>query len=87
MQDMLHKEGITSIDVLKVDIEGSEEELFIEEADWLKCAKLIIAEFHPTLIDYPATVRAIAKRGFRHYPARTLFGDSMDMFMREDVAI
>ena len=87
MQDLLKEQRVTSIDLLKVDIEGSEEELFRRDSGWLRYVKLIIAEFHPNLIDYQATVDAVKSQGFRYYRPQTLFKESMDMFMREDVAI
>ncbi len=86
MEDILKNCDVDTIDLLKVDIEGGEEELFENSSSWIDRVRFIIAEFHPQLIDYKGTVESIVKHGFRYYPAGSLFRNSMDMFARHDVA-
>ena len=40
------QEGISSIDFLKVDIEGAEERLFRENLEWLSIVKWVVVEIH-----------------------------------------
>jgi FkbM family methyltransferase len=47
--EIMHAARIDSIDILKVDIEGAERELFTKDADWLECVRLVIVEPH----EYP----------------------------------
>lgn len=43
---ILEKYGITSIDVLKIDIEGAEVEVLSGHPNWLGCVKNLIIELH-----------------------------------------
>jgi FkbM family methyltransferase len=43
---ILNKYNINQIDILKIDIEGSEKEVFSENIDWLERVKVIIIELH-----------------------------------------
>jgi len=70
-------------DLVKMDIEGGEGPLLKENLGWLKRVRSLIAEFHPTLIDYPAAIKSIEGQGFRYYPAHSASDfESMDAFMR-----
>jgi FkbM family methyltransferase len=46
MPQLILQENITSIDLLKIDIEGSESELFANNCEWLRLAKVICIELH-----------------------------------------
>ncbi len=46
MRDLLDKSGFDQIDLLKVDIEGSEVHLFAGDVDWLSRVRTIAIEFH-----------------------------------------
>ncbi len=47
IKDIVDKEKIDSIDILKIDIEGSEKELFQENFEhWLPMVKVLIIELH-----------------------------------------
>jgi FkbM family methyltransferase len=69
------------IDVLKLDIEGGEQELLSGNLDWLKRVSAIIAEFHPEVIDYPGCIRAIEGAAFTYLPTNSVFSKSMDAFV------
>ena len=45
--DVLKQLGWESIDLLKIDIEGTEDELLSTHNDWLKHVKAIVLEIHP----------------------------------------
>ena len=46
MNELFASCGLSTIDVLKVDIEGAEEHLFGSQNEWLSKVKLIIVELH-----------------------------------------
>ena len=46
VRDLMDKFEINEIDILKVDIEGSEEQVFLEEPEWLKKVNIIFCEIH-----------------------------------------
>ena len=72
------------IDLIKMDIEGGEGPLLqADNVKWLGRVRSIIAEFHPTLIDYPAVIKSVERQGFRYVPAHSASDfDSMDAFIR-----
>jgi FkbM family methyltransferase len=72
------------VDLVKMDIEGAEQELLTGDLRWLERVKSLIIEFHPTLVDYPGLVNRLRERGFDYIPAGTAHADSMDFFVRPD---
>jgi FkbM family methyltransferase len=72
------------VDLVKMDIEGAEQELLTGDLSWLQKVKSLIIEFHPTLVDYPGLVNSLREAGFDYIPAGTAHPDSMDFFVRRD---
>ena len=70
------------IDLLKVDIEGGEAELFSRNLEWLDEVQNIIVEFHPDIIDVGPITQAISSRGFRHILPGSVFPHNMEAFVR-----
>ena len=66
--ELMTKYNLTEIDILKVDIEGSEKELFDENYEsWLPLTKVLIIELHDNLRKGAARsfFKAISKYNFR----------------------
>jgi len=83
MDTLLDRLPDAHADLVKMDIEGGEGPLLRENVGWLRRVRSIIAEFHPTMIDYPAAIKSIEDQGFRYFPAHSARDfDSMDAFMR-----
>jgi FkbM family methyltransferase len=72
-------------DLVKMDIEGAEQDLLSGDLSWLEKVKSLIIEFHPTLVDYPGLVNRLREAGFDYIPAGTAHPDSMDFFVRRDL--
>jgi FkbM family methyltransferase len=71
------------VDLLKLDIEGGEQELLTGgDLGWLDRVDAIIAEFHPLVVDYPGLVGRLVAHGFDHVPAGSAWAGSMDAFVR-----
>jgi FkbM family methyltransferase len=70
-------------DLVKLDIEGGEQDLLNDGPDWLQSIGALIAEFHPTHVDYPGLVATLRNAGFRHVPAGSAWEGSMDFFVRD----
>lgn len=83
MDDLIVENDIDVIDILKVDIEGAEAELFAECKSWISKVRLIIIEVHPPLVDYKKLIHTITSNGF-HYFKPSIF--DYDVFLREDIA-
>jgi FkbM family methyltransferase len=83
MPTLLKENGIVgTIDLLKIDIEGGEADLFSKNLDWLGQVDAIIAEFHPTVIDVEPILTAICSQGFVYIPPHSVFKGNMGAFVR-----
>jgi FkbM family methyltransferase len=71
------------IDLLKIDIEGGEQELLTRNTEWLSAVDAIIAEFHPDRVDYSGLIQGLIRKGFRYIPAGSAWYGSMDGFVRD----
>jgi len=57
--------------LLKVDIEGAEEDLFLgTSAEWATAFELIVMEVHPEHVDPLTLERTIVDQGFRYFPPK-----------------
>lgn len=60
ISDIVSKHNISSIDIIKIDIEGSEKHLFESNTDsWLAITKVLIIEFHDRMT--PGSSKAVFK--------------------------
>jgi hypothetical protein len=69
--------------LVKLDIEGGEQDLFSADLAWLDRVDAIIAELHRDMIDYAGIVAAVRARGFRHIPAGRAWRGSLECFVRD----
>ena len=59
--------------LLKVDIEGAEEDLFLGSApEWATAFELIVMEVHPEHVDPLEIEGAIVAQGFRYFPPKEI---------------
>jgi len=78
---IMKKFGLTDFSLIKIDIEGGEEDLFNNDAGWLVPTHAIIIEFHSN-VDCRRIVSLMSSEGFRYIPAHTLFPDNLPCFTR-----
>ncbi len=85
MQSLLQELPLgCAVDLLKIDIEGSEQALLTEgNTSWLDLVNAIIIEFHPQIVNYPELVRLLQSAGFHYVASGTAHKGSMDYFTRE----
>lgn len=76
MEEIINDYDLNSIDILKVDIEGAESDLFGNNNEWLRNVKLIIVELHGkyTIREF---VSDVGKFGFVVLPQGSKYGNSM----------
>jgi FkbM family methyltransferase len=79
---IVRKFAVSNFALIKIDIEGGEQELFDGPIEWLACTDAIIIEFHPMIVDYPRLTKLVSSNGFRYIPANSFFPDNMDCFIR-----
>ena len=75
--------GLDAIDLLKVDIEGSEAELFSDGLEWLDHVNAIAIEFHADRVDYPGLVSRLTAAGLRYFPPNSVFERHIDSFVHD----
>jgi hypothetical protein len=78
---IIKKFKVTSFGLIKIDIEGGEQDLFGGPTDWLTCTEAIIIEFHST-VDHLRIAELISSHGFKYIPAHSLVPENMDCFAR-----
>jgi hypothetical protein len=49
VDEMINEFQLDGIDILKIDIEGSEEQVFLNEPTWLKKVRMIFCEIHENM--------------------------------------
>jgi len=73
------------LDLVKMDIEGGEQQLLSGDLAWLSRTKSMIVEFHPCLVDYPGLIKVIEAQGLSYIPANTVFHHNMDAFIQNEL--
>lgn len=77
---------LQKIDLVKMDIEGGEQQLLSDNLSWLSRVRAIIAEFHPEIIDYPGLTKVLEKQNFHYICANSLYPGNMDSFLSNSLA-
>jgi FkbM family methyltransferase len=73
VSDILDQLEWDQVDVVKMDIEGSEWDIFAGPLDWLQRVRLVLIEFHGER-DPAELTPLFLKQGFQLYPPGTLSG-------------
>lgn len=81
MPTLLDRLDRTPVDLVKIDIEGSENPLLRGDLAWLAHVRAVIIEFDRG--DPEELGRILQTHGFRHVPAGTARWNSMDFFVRD----
>ena len=76
----------TWVDLVKIDIEGAEEDLFAGDLRWLGRVGAIIIELHLSDEKCDALVARVESQGFRFMPLNAVFPGSFTMFLRNRAA-
>jgi hypothetical protein len=79
---ILEKSVCPRFALVKIDIEGGEQQLFDGPIGWLDRTDAIIIEFHPAPVDHPKIIKAVAGHGFIYIRSNSVFPNNMDCFKR-----
>jgi len=82
MPTVLDRLGSRRVDLLKIDIEGGEGELFAGDTTWLQRIDAIMMEFHPGAAAVEPIVTLIEAEGLRRIPADSARIGTTDAFVR-----
>jgi hypothetical protein len=56
--ELIKDEGINSIDLIKIDIEGAELDIITEDLEWLNRIKALVIELHPQVYDVKGVMKS-----------------------------
>jgi FkbM family methyltransferase len=80
---IIKKFTVNRFPLIKIDIEGGEEDLFDGPTDWLGRTDSIVIELHGTA-DCSRILELMASKGFQYVPAHSLPGDNLPCFFRKE---
>ena len=73
VDSILQKLACSQLALVKIDIEGGEQQLFDGPTNSLDHTDAIIIEFHPMLVDYSRIIKALAGCGFTFIRSNSVF--------------
>jgi FkbM family methyltransferase len=85
MPALMDRYGISAIDILKVDIEGGEEELFAGCEPWIDAVRAIVIELHGSY-NLEQLRNDVGPHGFDVYEPGASFGNRMVFAARREVS-
>jgi len=84
IRDLLARFPEGRVDLVKMDIEGGEEELLGRDTDWLDRVKALIVEWHDDRADSRPLIRSVEAAGFTHRRINEPRQDNLSLFWRMD---
>lgn len=82
IRDLLARFPEGRVDVVKMDIEGGEEELLGRDTDWLGRIKALMVEWHEDRVDSRPLIRNVDAAGFQHQRINCERQDNLSLFLR-----
>jgi|DewCreStandDraft_4_1066084.scaffolds.fasta_scaffold68375_2 FkbM family methyltransferase len=79
---LIQQFNLTAIDILKIDIEGSEKEIFMGNTHWLQITKCMVIELHDRL--KPGCSDAVLRAVSKHHFTRKAKGENL-VFMHPQI--
>lgn len=83
--DLLGRFPMGLVDLVKMDIEGGEEELLSHDTDWLTKVKALIVEWHDERADSRPLIRNVEAAGFTHRRINSERQDNLSLFLRKNL--
>ena len=74
----------STIDIVKMDIEGAEQTVFAADVSWLARVRALIIEWHPDRCDPRPMIATLEAAGFEHHAANAARQDNLSAFRRRD---
>ena len=84
IRDLLGRFPECRVDLVKMDIEGGEEELLSRDTGWLAQVKALIVEWHDDRADSRPLIRNVESAGFQHQLITPKCQDNLSLVLRKD---
>lgn len=85
IRDLLDRFPTGQVDLVKMDIEGGEEELLSRDTDWLAKVKALMVEWHDDRADSRPLIRNVEAAGFAHQRINSERQDNLSLFLRKNL--
>jgi len=72
------------VDLVKMDIEGGEQELLGQDTDWLERVQALMVEWHDDRADSRPLIQNIVAAGFQHHRLNAARQENLSVFWRSD---
>ncbi len=83
IRELLDRFPAGCVDLVKMDIEGGEQDLLGHETDWLGRVKALMVEWHDDRADSRPLIRNVEACGFRHQRINAGRQDNLSLFVRK----
>lgn len=72
-----------AVDVVKMDIEGSEGPLFSTDLGWLSCVRALMVEWHDEIVPSGPLIENVTRAGFAHSRINAERQENLSLFVRK----
>lgn len=70
VEQLMDRHGLDQVDILKLDVEGAEADVFAQDTSWLERVRVLIVEIHDKYVDRAAIESVLQRAGFEKQVGR-----------------
>jgi FkbM family methyltransferase len=82
IRELLRKFPNQRVDLVKMDIEGAEQDLLGHDTGWLESVRALMVEWHDDRADSRPLIEKVVKAGFEHRPLNEARQDNLSLFVK-----
>jgi hypothetical protein len=71
------------VDLVKMDIEGAEQDLLGHDTDWLESVRALMVEWHDDRADSRPLIEKVVAAGFQHRRLNAARQENLSLFVRQ----
>lgn len=82
IRELLEQFPNGTVDLVKMDIEGSENALLSKHTDWLAKVRALMIEWHDEITPSPPLIQNLLSSGFHHRPMNAARQENLSLFVK-----
>ena len=82
IRELLEQFPNGTVDLVKMDIEGSENALLSKHTDWLANVRALMIEWHDEITPSPPLIQNLLSSGFHHRPMNAARQENLSLFVK-----
>jgi FkbM family methyltransferase len=82
IRELLEQFPNGTVDLVKMDIEGSENALLSKHTDWLTKVRALMIEWHDEITPSPPLIQNLVSSGFHHRPMNAARQENLSLFVK-----